>query len=162
MKILRLLCVNVLIFLVSSCSNNAGKKAPVFTANALSGKKIDANYLKNKTVVLKIWATWCGSCVKEIPELNALVEKYKADTTVVFISITDDKRDKIELFLKKRPFAYEHLTDAQEIKNLFYGGLRQEIPKHMIVDKNGFVVFDQSGEINNIAAVLSSKIDQVK
>lgn len=151
-----------LIFLMLSCSDNTGNKLPAFTAYTLSGKKIDTKHLAGKIVVIKIWATWCGSCVKEIPDLNALVEKYKNDSSIVFLSITEDNREKIELFLTKRPFAYEHITDAKKLQDRFYGGLSQEIPKHLVVDKNGNIVFDKSGELPNIALLLSTKIDEIK
>jgi thiol-disulfide isomerase/thioredoxin len=144
------------------CSDNSGKKLPEFNARALSGKYIHFSELKGKIVVLKLWATWCGSCVKEIPELNAMVDRYKNDSSIVFIAITDDSKEVIERFLVKRPFNYQHITDAKALKNIFQPGFRKEIPKHMVVDRDMNIVLDISGESATIAQLLSDKIEQLK
>lgn len=151
----------VFLFLVG-CSDNTGDKLPEFTATTLSGKVIHSKELKGKIVVLKVWATWCGPCILEIPSLNNLVEKYKNDSSVVFIAITDDTKEKIEHFLKDRPFAYQQIVDAKDLKLLFQPGLRKEIPKHIIVDKDLTIVLDLSGGSADIAEILSTKIEQLK
>ncbi len=150
-----------LLFLLG-CSDNSGKKLPEFNAETLSGKYIHSSELKGKIVVLKVWATWCGSCVKEIPQLNALVDRYKNDSTIVFIAITDDSKEEIERFLVKRPFNYQHITDAKTLKDIFQPGIRKEIPKHLVVDRDLNIVLDISGESVTIAQILSDKIEQLK
>lgn len=159
---MRLFVLSILSILMLGCSNNAGKKVPEFTAQTLSGTSINSSELKGKIVVIKVWATWCGSCISEIPQLNQLVEKYKNDTSVVFLAITDDKQEKIEAFLKRVPFDYEQIVDRKDIKLQFQPGMRKEIPKHMIVDQNLNIVLDESGEISNIAQVLAAKIEALK
>jgi thiol-disulfide isomerase/thioredoxin len=155
--------IGVLVFfLMLGCSDNSGKKLPEFNARTLSGKTIHSSELKGKIVVLKVWATWCGSCVKEIPQLNALVERYKYDSSIVFIAITDDSKEVIERFLVKRPFDYQHIADAKALKDIFQPGIRKEIPKHMVVDRNMNIVLDISGESATIAQMLSDKIEQLK
>ena len=144
------------------CSNNTGNKLPEFTAVTLSGKTISSSELKGKIVVMKIWATWCGPCIIEIPSLNNLVEKYKNDSSIVFIAITDDSKEKIEKFLADRPFSYQQIVDAKNLKLLFQPGLRKEIPKHMIVDRDMNIVLDVSGESSTISELLSNKIEQLK
>ena len=150
------------ILIICGCSDNTGDKLPEFTATTLSGKTINSKDLKGKVVVLKIWATWCGSCITEIPQLNELVEKYKNDSSIVFIAITDDKKEKIERFLVDRPFSYQQITDAATLKNIFQPGLSKEIPKHIVVDKNSTIVFDASGGAPNIGDIIATKIEQLK
>ena len=58
--------------------------------------------LKGKVVVLEFWNTQCGSCIRAIPHLNSLVEKFSS-RPVVFLSISDDNRDHLKAFLKKKP-----------------------------------------------------------
>jgi thiol-disulfide isomerase/thioredoxin len=57
--------------------------------------------LAGKVVVLEMWATWCGPCVKAIPHLNELAGKFK-DRPVVFLSVTDEEQKVVEAFLNKR------------------------------------------------------------
>ncbi len=161
-KLIKIILFIALPFLFLSCSDNTGTKLPDFTATTLTGKVIHSKDLKGKVIVLKIWATWCGSCVVEIPQLNSLVEKYKNDSTIVFLAITDDSKTKIEKFLLDRPFAYQHIVDAKVLKNIFQPGLSKEIPQHIVVDKALNIVFDVSGESSTIAEQLSAKIEQLK
>lgn len=135
---------------------------PEFTATTLNGNTINPANLKGKIVVLEIWATWCGTCVLEIPELNSLVEKYKNDTSIVFLAITDDSKTKIEKFLSDRPFAYQQIVDAKNLKNIFQPGISKEIPKHIVVDRNSKIILDISGGSDTIAQQLANTIEQLK
>lgn len=58
--------------------------------------------LKGKVVVLEFWNTQCGPCIRAIPHLNSLVEKF-GSRPVVFLSISDDNPDHLKAFLKKKP-----------------------------------------------------------
>jgi len=52
------------------------------------------------------WFIACKPCIAEIPELNEIHDKYKNNKDVVFASITFDKKDKVEKFLKNTPIKY--------------------------------------------------------
>jgi cytochrome c biogenesis protein CcmG, thiol:disulfide interchange protein DsbE len=152
-----------LLFFFQGCiDHHQGEKMPVFSATDILGHQVNSIQLKGKVVVIKVWATWCGSCVEELPALNQLVGRYKSDSSVVFLAITDDSNMKITSFLKKHPFDYQHITDAKELKLLFQTGMRKEIPEHIIVDREGTIVFDESGEQANIEQVLARHIEEVK
>lgn len=160
---MKLLTVLLSLFIFIGCtSNNKGKKAPAFSAHTIDNKEIDTEKLKGKIIVLKIWATWCGMCITEIPQLNKLVEKYKNDEDVIFVAITDDHEQKITNFLSNRPFNYQHIVDSKKLKLLYQTGLIKEIPEHIIIDQEGNVVMDVSGQIGNIAAQLDDKIQELK
>ena len=57
-----------------------------------------------KLFLINFWATWCPPCIKEIPELIRLKEKYKKDIEVVFISVDSNPSKVIPKFLKKNNF----------------------------------------------------------
>lgn len=63
------------------------------------GKTIRLSNLYGKTLYMDVWATWCGPCCEEIPHLEKLVESYRNDPRIEFVSITIDK-DR-EAWLKK-------------------------------------------------------------
>jgi thiol-disulfide isomerase/thioredoxin len=96
-----------------------------------------------EAVVINVWATWCGPCIKEIPELNELVEKYK-DQGIRFLAFTNETTAVYDAFLKKRAdftFDYEmSFANSQAIAfiNTFdkqYQG--RAIPLHILVDRDG-------------------------
>ena len=70
--------------------------------NAPEGASAEWGRLKGKVVVVEFWATWCAPCIASIPHLNELAERFK-DKEVVFISLTDEARDVVEPFLKRKP-----------------------------------------------------------
>jgi thiol-disulfide isomerase/thioredoxin len=100
-------------------SDLIGKKAPDFKMIDINGNTISSENTKGKVIVLNFWFTACKPCISEIPELNEVYEKYKKDTNMVFASITFDKQDKVNSFLKKFPIKYPVVSDAKEICDLF-------------------------------------------
>jgi peroxiredoxin len=58
--------------------NAVGQTAPAFTAQDLDGKPVALTNLRGKVVVLNEWATWCGPCAREIPQLESLYKAFTA------------------------------------------------------------------------------------
>lgn len=121
-----------------------------------------------EAVVINVWATWCGPCIKEIPELNELVEKYK-DQGVRFLAFTNETTAVYDNFLKKRAdfkFDYEmSFANSQAIAfiNTFdkqYQG--RAIPLHILVDKNGKAEAFVGASPNNTQRIESFVKKQVK
>ena len=67
-----------------------GTPFPQFNFKDIDGKQYSNESIKGKTVILKCWFIGCAACVKEFPELNALVEEYKDRDDFVFLSLADD------------------------------------------------------------------------
>lgn len=90
------------------CAPKVGDRAPEIHLEKLLPEQPVANAgfekLAGKTVVLEMWATWCGPCVAAIPHLNELAEKFK-DQPVFFLSVTDEEPEVVEHFLKKHPIS---------------------------------------------------------
>lgn len=121
--------------------------APEFQLKDLEGKVWSLKELRGKTVVLNFWFTSCAPCIKEIPELNKLVQEYK-NKNVVFLALTYNTQPQVEGFIKKRVFNYAQLTDASEViekYNIFY------FPTSFVINKNGMVkgVLESSTAVYN-------------
>ena len=71
----------------------AGTKAPDITLNKRDGSQVQLSDIvgHGKFTYIDVWATWCGPCVKEIPFVEKLVEKFKDNPKVQFISISVDQ-----------------------------------------------------------------------
>src|SRR5437764_6332213 len=67
-----------------------GQAMPAYTTDLLDGKKFDIAAERGNVVFLNLWATWCGPCRYEIPELQAMHQKYASrGFKVVGISLDD-------------------------------------------------------------------------
>jgi thiol-disulfide isomerase/thioredoxin len=126
----------------------ADKLAPI-----LKDASIDVN--KNYTLVVNIWATWCGPCIREIPALNTLVEKAKGKE-IRFVGATSEDKATVNEFWENRKgklkFDYQVLssTKISEELPLLYGDvlkkrIQEAIPQHYIIKNNKVVYFHLGG-----------------
>ncbi|MEG1782166.1 MAG: TlpA disulfide reductase family protein, partial [Oscillospiraceae bacterium] len=54
---------------------------------------INFDDLKGKPIVINFWATWCGFCVKEMPDFNKLAKEYSGDVNFIILDVVDGKRE---------------------------------------------------------------------
>lgn len=134
-----------------------GKIFPDITIHYISGETISTKDFKDKIIVINWWSTGCAPCREEIPELNKIARKYESNNDVLFLAITDDKKDKVEDFLKKHEFNYKQGIENNDISKVFEGSY----PKHIIIDKNGIVIFYLPGYIVQTSEFIEKTIEQL-
>ncbi len=107
---------------------------------AIDDRKVDLVALRGKVVLVDFWATWCGPCIAELPNVLAAYEKlHPKGFEIVGISFDED-RDALEKFVKKRAMPWPQFFDGQGWQNK-YGqefGI-SSIPSMWLVDKKGVV-----------------------
>ncbi len=112
-----------------------GRPAPAFTLQDLNGQQVSLSDFKGKVVLLDFWATWCPPCVKAIPHLEALHERYK-DLGLVVIGLNNEAdHPKVRLFAEAQ-ISYVVLLDANK---QFSEYDIQNIPTLFYIDKEGTV-----------------------
>lgn len=119
-----------------------GGKTFSFTEKDMQGTRFSLKELKGKIIVLNFWFINCPPCRMEIPQLNELVETYKENPDVVFIAVSLDDKYDITDFLKNNPFKY-HIIDGGRYIASRYG--INAYPTHVVLDKEGKVLFHTSG-----------------
>ena len=120
-------------------SSNAGDTAPDFTITTDSGQTITArDFAGGKLLLLNFWATWCDTCVEEIPDLNQMARDL-APKGLVVLGVSVDKDEQIyRSFLTRSPLAYQTARDPEEKINLKYGTI--QYPESYLIDRNGKVI----------------------
>jgi thiol-disulfide isomerase/thioredoxin len=82
---------------------DAVKPAPNFKVTAIDGTTVELSQLKGKKVYLVFFASWCGPCMTEMPEVNALYKESKSnkDLVIIPVSVTDSKDELVKLAKEK-------------------------------------------------------------
>lgn len=132
-----------------------GKEIPNFNFISTEYKRLKKNDLLGKVLVFNFWFTTCSGCLREMPELNKLVTQFKYSSDVIFIApaINDDRT--IKDFLKTNSFLYESVSGADFINKLEISGF----PTHLIVGKNGKIIWIEEGSTKDITDQISKIIE---
>jgi peroxiredoxin len=116
---------------------DAARQKVDFTLSDLQGNPWHLRDLKGKVVLVSFWATWCPPCRKEMPDLQALYDRYK-DQGFVVVSISDEEAAKVQPFIAERKITYPVLLDpGRKINDLFQV---EGIPKSFVYNREGKLV----------------------
>ena len=123
---------------ISPSSRMLGTQAPNFTLPALKGEKVELSTITaEKPVLLIFWATWCPTCVEEIPTLNEWHQKYK--NLAIFGINVQESNERVKVFKKKKKMLYPILLDGEgEVAGQF--GL-VGIPAAILLAKGGKIIY---------------------
>jgi thiol-disulfide isomerase/thioredoxin len=120
-----------------------GMRSPGFNYRNYKGDKTRLESFKGKYVYIDIWATWCGPCVREIPFLQKIEERYH-DKNIVFVSISIDKQAdfyKWEKMVKEKNLGGVQLIADNDWNSDFAKSFGvTSIPRFILIDPSGKVV----------------------
>jgi peroxiredoxin len=118
-----------------------GNAAPEFAQNDAAGKPISLSSFKGKYVLVDFWASWCGPCRAENPNVVKAYQKFHQKGFDILGVSLDEKKDKWEEAIKKDNLNWNQVSDLQGWKNSvaeLYGV--QGIPMNFLIDKEGKIV----------------------
>ncbi|AMR31693.1 thioredoxin [Mucilaginibacter sp. PAMC 26640] len=108
-----------------------------------AGQTLSLHNLKGKVVVINFWATWCPPCRAELPSLNSLYEKFKANKDIVFITVdADGDFAKSAGFLQSNGYTLPLYKIASNVEESVYAGT---LPTTVIIDTEGKMVLRHQG-----------------
>src|ERR1700687_3844169 len=111
--------------------------ATPFAATTLDVRSISSADWRSKVVLVNFWATWCPPCRAEMPDLDALYNKFK-DHGLVVLAISDEEAAKVSPFISERKISYPVLLDpGRKVNDLF---IVEGIPKSFVYDRSGRMV----------------------
>ena len=124
--------------------NVQAKEIPAFSLPVFNTDEIFKieDVLGKKIIILNFFASWCTSCISELPELHSLQKKY-SDKKYIFLAINAGERRKIvKKFIKRYKFKYKILLDEdRKVSKLFKV---EELPKTIVISLEKKIIF--SGE----------------
>ena len=125
---------------------DVGSLMPPYTANNLDGTPFDLATKRNSVVLVNIWATWCGPCRYEIPELQAIHDRFKPrGFEVIGVSVDEGAPETVRAFAAERKMTYPIVLDPRgSLADTLQTGL---LPTTVLVDRNGKIVWKKLGAI---------------
>ena len=117
--------------------------APDFNLTGLDGKPVTLAGYKDKVILLNFWATWCGPCRAEIPDLVELQNKYRDHLQIIGLVVDDDDRDAIKKFVAEFAINYPVALATNDLR-LQYGGI-PALPTSFVLDAAGRIVQKHEG-----------------
>ena len=155
----------------SSTGENKAIQAFDFTAMDKDGKTVKLSDFKGKKVYINMWASWCGPCMREIPELEKTYQKLKNNKDVVFLSMTspndsefknqspqDKGKDVILNKAKELGVTYPVLFDVNDRFIINYA--IRSFPTHIFINSDGTIGNRIAGGVTE--ELLTKEIEKLK
>lgn len=160
--------LNIVLFLAFALVSSAvaadtlsvGTTAPDFTLNSLKGEEIHLKQLRDRTVFLNFWATWCAPCRKELPELERFYRTYKDSGLVVLAVNVDQQRSNVENFLveAKIDSLIVLLDPAAKAVGLYNP---QGMPASFLIDRQGVIRYRHLGFSREVLQEYEEQVEQL-
>lgn len=135
------------------------KAAPPFALATLAGGKRSLGDYKGKIAVINFWGVWCGWCVREMPDYQALVKKYANDPKVAIFTVNNDPDlDKVKKWMADQKYDFDVLLDDGWLgkQSMF------SFPTTWFIDPQGRLAFEKRGWSEKLVQEFSWRIDALK
>lgn len=114
---------------------------------------------KGKVIFINFWATWCGPCMGEMPEIQKFYDKFKNNTQVQFIIATSDDKAAIQKFLdRNKDYNFPIFQMQSQEPNLLK---TNSIPTSYLIDKEGNIVMVAKTTANWSGKKMENYINQL-
>jgi peroxiredoxin len=117
--------------------------APDFTLRTMNGPNLRLAEQRGRVVMVNFWATWCGPCRQEMPQLDRLYQKYKSSGFVLLgVNVDEDARKAADVAVKLG-VTFPVLLDTDKAVSKLYD--LSTMPSTVIIDRDGKVRYFHRG-----------------
>jgi thiol-disulfide isomerase/thioredoxin len=117
--------------------------APDFKLESIDGKPLTLAAARGKVVLLNFWATWCGPCRAEIPDLIELQRRYNDKLQIIGLTVDEDDPDVVKQAVAETGINYVVGMSSPEVRKS-YGGIAA-LPTSFVLDTEGRAVQKHEG-----------------
>jgi peroxiredoxin len=141
--------MGLVLLAATTASGTAGARvapqaaAPDFTLRQIDGPNLRLGEQRGRVVMVNFWATWCGPCRQEMPQLDRLYQKYKSSGFVLLgVNVDDDARKAADV-AAKLGVTFPVLLDTDKAVSRLYD--LSTMPSTVIIDRDGKVRYLHRG-----------------
>ena len=149
----------------TSDSNNASEVekslAPDFTVYDIKGNAVSLSDYIGKPTVVNFWASWCGPCMREMPDFQKLYDELGSEVNFLMVNMTDGSRETVNRasgFIKGEGYTFPVFYDTDQDAAMTYAVY--SIPTTYFVDAEGKGIAYASGAIDE--ATLRKGISMIR
>ena len=137
-----------------------GQKAPNFQTQFLNEEEFKLSDQKGKVVILDFWATWCGPCVRALPELQKATSSFNKNKVTLLAVNQGESKKVISKFLKKKQL--KALSVIMDETRKIGGDYKVKgIPKTVIIDQKGVVRHVHVGFSSGMGERLKGEVNKL-
>jgi thiol-disulfide isomerase/thioredoxin len=132
------------------------KMAPAFEVTSLDGAKFNLDAMGGRVVLVDFWATWCGPCNEELPEMKRIAKEFSGQPFVM-ISVSSDKDEAAwKEFIQKHEMTWvQYRDDDHKLADEF--GVTS-IPHYFTIDSDGVLTSEMMGSGSDVEGKLKKLI----
>jgi thiol-disulfide isomerase/thioredoxin len=130
-----------------------GDAAPEWTLTDASGTSHTLSEYRGKVVVLDFWATWCGPCIRTMPAIQQLHEKYLSNDLIIF-GVNSWEESNSSAYMKSKGFTYGLLLKGEEIAKAYRV---DTLPTVYVIGADGKIIFRSVGVDDKLRSFLAER-----
>ena len=137
----------------------AAQPAPDFTLPSAAGPNLRLQEQRGRVVMLNFWATWCGPCKREMPQLNRLYTKYRASGFVLMgVNVDEDPQNALGVSSKlglQFPVVFDSAKRVSRLYDL------STMPSTVLIDRDGLMRYIHRGYKDGVEDTYDQQIAEL-
>ncbi|MBX2872299.1 MAG: redoxin domain-containing protein [Saprospiraceae bacterium] len=138
-------------FSIAQSGPSVGDKAPSLSITDWLANVPSEKSTEGRPIIVDFWATWCGPCIEAVPHFNELKAEFASNADLLFLSMSDEKPEKINRSLKRINFKSAVVTDAAGKTHEAFQ--INAIPVTYLIDKAGIIQWMGSPKLLTAAII---------